>query len=236
MHQYTREERAHRAMWPVVMITIGAAAIFLVLVLLVSNRLISDLDEAILLSLREAGSPDNPLGPGWVEETLADFTALGGYPLLVPIGGIVICVLLLLRHRGAALFLFLSLAGGSIASTLLKQLFARPRPDLVAHADRVFTSSFPSAHAMVATVAWLTLAAITVRFVPRRSLRRFIMTMACIIAIIVGASRVYLGVHWPSDVLAGWAVGTAWAGCAWLTAHYLEHHYAAETDLGTSDT
>ena len=212
---------------------VGGAVVFVVLALLVSLGVTAEFDRAILLALRVPGAPDDPLGPHWFEETAGDFTALGGYPLLLAFGLVALIVLLLLKKRSAAVFLVVSLATGSLVSTLLKQVFARPRPDLVAHADRVFTSSFPSAHAMVSTVGWLTLAAICIRFIDHRPLRRFVLAVAVSIAVIVGTSRVYLGVHWPTDVLAGWAVGVAWAGLCWLVADRLERKTDATT---TSDT
>ncbi len=216
--------------------TIGGAVAFVLLALLVSAGATSGFDESILLSLRVPGMPDDPLGPHWFEEMAGDFTALGGYPLLLAFGLVALVVLLLLKKRSAALFLIASLASGSVVSTLLKQLFARPRPDLVVHADRVFTSSFPSAHAMVSTVGWLTLAAICIRFIEHRPLRRFVLAVALSIAVIVGTSRVYLGVHWPTDVLAGWAMGIAWAGLCWLVADRLERKTDTTTDLGHSKT
>ncbi len=214
--------------------TLLGAAVFIVLAAAVGAGLTAGIDRAVLLSLRVPGAPDDPLGPHWFEETAGDFTALGGYPLLLAFGLVALVVLVLLKKRSAALFLVGSLATGSLVSTLLKQLFARPRPDLVAHADRVFTSSFPSAHAMVSTVGWLTLAAICIRFIEQPALRRFVLAVALSIAVIVGTSRVYLGVHWPSDVLAGWAVGVAWAGLCWLVADRLERTTDTDTDLGHS--
>ncbi len=89
---------------------------------------------------------------------------------------------------------------------------------------------------MVSTVGWLTLAAICIRFIDHRPLRRFVLTVALSIAVLVGTSRVYLGVHWPTDVLAGWAMGVAWAGLCWLVADRLDRETDANTNLGHSRT
>ena len=104
---------------------------------------------------------------------------------------------------------------------MLKLAFVRGRPDLVEHLDRTFTSSFPSAHAMVGMLAWLTLAAVLVRFVAHDRTRTLVVAGAVLLSVLIGASRVYLGVHWPSDVIAGWSAGLAWASGCWLAAHYL---------------
>ncbi|MEH6726040.1 MAG: phosphatase PAP2 family protein, partial [Hyphomicrobiales bacterium] len=94
----------------------------------------------------------------------------------------------------------------------------RPRPDLVDHLDRTFTSSFPSAHAMVSMIAWLAFGMVAIRFISIRRLRIYVFWAAVIVALIIGGTRVYLGVHWPSDVVAGWAIGLAWASMCWLVA------------------
>ena len=108
------------------------------------------------------------------------------------------------------------MGSGALVSYLLKNHYERPRPDLVEHLDVIHTASFPSGHATVTTVAYLTLAALVVRFFPDWRVRLYVLAVAVFISFIVGASRVYLGVHWPSDVAAGWALGAAWASFIWL--------------------
>lgn len=193
------------------------------------------LDRAILLLLRESGDANNPLGPPWFEEAAAEFTALGGYTILTTVTVIVVSTLLLLRKFAAAGFLLAAVISGSLLSSLAKRVFERARPDFVGHLDVTFTSSFPSAHAMVGTFTWLTLAAIAARFIEQRGLRIFMLAAASVMAILIGSSRVYLGVHWPSDVLAGWFLGVAWAGACWLVANRLGRRHGARddsTDLG----
>jgi undecaprenyl-diphosphatase len=124
--------------------------------------------------------------------------------------------------RHAALFLVVAIGGGVLLSYGAKAAFERPRPDLVAHAARVFTSSFPSGHSMMAAVVYLTLGTLLARVQPQRLLKLWLIGLAVLISVAVGISRVYLGVHWPSDVLGGWALGASWATLCWLIALWLQ--------------
>ena len=178
-------------------------------------------DRAILMWFRNPNDLTDPIGPPWFEETVAEITTLGGYPVLTVL---IVCVagyLLLSRRFGPAIYLLASIGAGTAISQLLKAAYARPRPDLVNHLVETFTASFPSGHATMATVVYLTLAALIVQFVKELSVRFFVLSAAILLALAVGASRVYLGVHWPSDVLAGWALGAAWASISWLAFSYL---------------
>lgn len=179
------------------------------------------IDEALLLLFRSAADPSDPLGPAWVEELVRDITALGSLGVIGLITLAAVVWLLLTRAHGMALLLVLAVVGGVLLSTLLKTGFDRPRPDLVPHATRVMTASFPSGHAMVATVAYLTLGAMLARAQRRRRDKLFFVLLAVLLALLVGLSRIYLGVHWPSDVAAGWAAGSAWALLVWLAARPL---------------
>jgi undecaprenyl-diphosphatase len=136
--------------------------------------------------------------------------------------------------RAAALLVFVAVDGGLLLSTLLKMEFDRPRPDLVAHAVRVYTASFPSGHATLSAVTYLTLGALLTRVVPKRRIKVFFMGLAIFLTLVVGASRVYLGVHWPSDVLAGWCVGAAWASLCWFVALQLQRRGQVEPPGETS--
>jgi len=144
--------------------------------------------------------------------------------------------LLLSRDRRMLRLWAVGLIGNSIIIQLLKQFYQRPRPELITPYLTEHNFSFPSGHATVGTLAWLTLAAVAIRFVPRHSVRVFIVSAAIVLAIVIGASRVYLGVHWPSDVLAGWSLGIGWASLCWLAAHYLSRGSAGSGDLGHSKT
>jgi len=169
------------------------------------------IDTAILVALRTPGDLSDPLGPGWLEEMVRDFTALGGTGVLTLLTLAVVGFLLVAKAPRTALAVALAIGGGILLSTLLKSGFDRPRPELVPHGSMVYTASFPSGHSMMAATVYLTLAALVSRILRRRRLRVYIVATAVVLTLLVGVSRVYLGVHWPTDVLAGWTVGAIWA-------------------------
>jgi len=168
-------------------------------------------DEALLLALRVPGDSHDPLGPGWLEEAARDVTALGGTTVVTLITLAVIGFLAVDGKPRTAGLVVVSVGGGMLLTTLLKLGFARPRPDLVPHAVEVYTASFPSGHATAAAVAYLTLGGLLSWSQRRRRVKIYVLTVAVVLTALVGASRVYLGVHWPTDVIAGWCVGAAWA-------------------------
>ena len=179
-------------------------------------------DTHIILMLRNPADLSDPLGPAWVEELARDFTALGGIAILTFLVLAVAGFLWLRRQRRSAWFLLLSVATGIVLSQLLKSAFDRPRPDLVPHGSYVYTASFPSGHSMMAAIVYLTLAALLARTLTSWALKAYVMLLAIAAILMVGISRVYLGVHWPTDVLAGWIVGAAWALFCALIARVLE--------------
>lgn len=191
-------------------------------------------DTALLLALRDPQNPANPLGPSWVEEAARDITGLGGYAVLAIVTLATLAYLMLSGKRAAAVLVIVAVYGGMMLSTVLKLGFERARPDLVPHAARVYTASFPSGHAMLSAVVFLTLGALLARVQESRRIQAFLMGLAVCITLLVGASRVYLGVHWPSDVLAGWAVGAAWAALCWFVALQLQRRGAVEDPGETS--
>ncbi|MEI2386379.1 phosphatase PAP2 family protein [Breoghania sp. JC706] len=174
------------------------------------------IDHVLFLSLREPGNPQQLLGPPWLEEAALEITALGGFPVIILLTTMVCGGLLAARRPATSAFVALSVAGGAALSTGLKMLFERPRPDLVKHLDIIHTASFPSGHATISTLTYLTLAALIARVVTRRRVRVYLIACALILAVMIGLSRIYLGVHWPSDVAAGWALGTAWAALSFI--------------------
>ena len=179
-------------------------------------------DESILLALREPGDAANPIGPVWFEHAVADITALGGYVILTLLVVGVAIYLLANGKRGTALLVVGAVGSGTLLSEGLKLGFARPRPDLVAHLAEVQSASFPSGHAMVSAIAYLTLGVLLARAHERRRTKILVMTYAITLTLLIGLSRIYLGVHWPTDVLAGWALGAAWSALWWLAAWQLQ--------------
>jgi undecaprenyl-diphosphatase len=168
-------------------------------------------DRAVMLAMREAGDPGEPWGPRWLEMVARDITALGGTVVLTLLTLASIGFMLLTRRWGAAFFVLVSVVGGTLISTTLKNVFDRARPDVVPHAMEATSASFPSGHSMLAMVTYLTLGAVLAEVQTRPRIKIYILSWAVFLALIVGLTRVYLGVHWPTDVLAGWCIGSAWA-------------------------
>ena len=179
-------------------------------------------DKAILLALREPGVPSNPIGPQWLETIARDLTSLGSPTVLALITIAAVGYVWLDGKRAVALFLLAAVTGGAILESILKLGFARPRPELVSHLVSVNSFSFPSGHATMATITYLTLGVILARVQKRRRMKLYILAIASILAFLVGLTRIYLGVHWPTDVLAGWCIGTAWALGCWLVASWMQ--------------
>jgi undecaprenyl-diphosphatase len=192
------------------------------------------IDEAVLLALRDRADPADPLGPPWVEEVARDVTALGGYTVLGIITTSVAGLLWLQGNHRTMVLLVVAVVGGVVVSTLFKLGFDRPRPDLVPHGAQVFTASFPSGHSMMAAVAYLTLAVLSARVQARWVIKAYLIALAALITVAVGVSRIYLGVHWPSDVVAGWCAGAAWALSCWLAARGLSRVGAVEPEGGAA--
>ncbi len=174
-------------------------------------------------------------GPRWLQEMGRDITALGGFTVLTLVTLFVTLFLLLKRKYGAAGFLMSAIVGGMILSSTLKHFVDRKRPDLVEHRSYVYTTSFPSGHSMLSAVVYLTLGSLLARYTEDRRLRLYFIFVALFLTAIVGVSRVYMAVHWPTDVLAGWTAGCAWAMLCWLLARVLQRRGAVERDIETPE-
>jgi undecaprenyl-diphosphatase len=175
-------------------------------------------DRAIIYALRTPGDPHRPIGPGWLNNAALDFTALGSVTILTLFMALVCGLCLSLRHWREALFLLVAGGGGLFLTDLLKDVFQRDRPPAMLHATAAVGTSFPSGHATLSTTVFLTFGALIAHFSKRRRVRIYALSAAVILALGVGCTRVYLGVHWPTDVLAGWCVGSAWALIWWAVA------------------
>jgi undecaprenyl-diphosphatase len=178
-------------------------------------------DRQIVLALRKADNPAVPIGPAWVESSLLDLTALGGPTVITLVVLAIVGFLALQRRYHSAIAIALTAASGEILNAALKSAFMRPRPDVVPHLRAAFDTSFPSGHAMQSAIIYLTLGAMLMRLSERRLTKIYCCTVAMLATGLVGVSRVFLGVHYPTDVLAGWIVGLFWASICWLvTQHY----------------
>ena len=181
-----------------------------------------DFDQFLLLAFRSKTDLYEPLGPSWLVEVMRDITALGSFTVLGLVTFSVAGFLMLTQKRHAAGIVVLSIISGTLVSSVLKWLFARPRPDLVPHATMVYTQSFPSGHAMLSAVVYLTLGALLARTQAEPKVKVYLLLLAMGLTLTVGISRVYLGVHWPTDVLAGWAGGACWALLWWGITLWLQ--------------
>ena len=170
-------------------------------------------DRSIITGLRAWG------GPAWLPSLAIDITALGSPPILAVIVTIVAGLLLVTKRALIAVATIVGCASGGLVVTLVKIDVARPRPTLVPHLVPAAHASFPSGHAAGSAIVYMTLAALTTLMTPDRAVHRYLVAVAVLLVGAIGCSRVYLGVHWPSDVLAGWSFGTLWAiGWWWATA------------------
>lgn len=181
-------------------------------------------DQAVLTWMQPV--PGEPRGPWWLQEAAADLTSLGGISVLGLFAVIAITFLLIQRKRLSALLLVLGLAGGVALSEGLKALFERERPPAAFQAVETLNASFPSGHALLSTVFYLTLGVMLTRAFPRAHLKAFVLGAAMTVALLIGLTRVYLGAHWASDVFAGWCAGAAWAMALWLAAYAIGRRQA----------
>jgi undecaprenyl-diphosphatase len=209
----TREAR-----WPLTLLAV--AVLFLSFGLLAEEVMEGEtaaFDRRLLLVFRDSVDVSRLLGPRWLPEVLRDITSLGSTVILAIVMTVVLGYLAFAKDWRSGSFILMAVLGGQAISTLLKLAFERARPDLIPGAPQVFTASFPSGHAMLSAVTYLTIAVLLARIEPRPALKRYFLLVGFALAIIVGISRVALGVHWPTDVLAGWVVGSGWALlCAWI--------------------
>ena len=175
-------------------------------------------DIKIIRALRDPADPSSPVGPAWMENALLDLTAIGGSTVLGLVVLSVVGFLLLQTRYRTALVVMTTAISGEVLNTAMKAAFNRPRPSIVPHLRVVFSTSFPSGHAMESAIVYLTLGAILMRAAESRLTKAYIMGIATLLTMLVGVSRVYLGVHYPTDVIGGWIIGFVWASICWLAA------------------
>jgi len=192
------------------------ASVFGILTLLVSSETTQAFDDSVIRALREPGDRGLPIGPRWFIELARDFTALGGYGVLVTLTILVTTFLLLEEKRLRARFVGLTIGSGYVLSMALKHLVGRPRPDIVPWLSFPHSSSFPSGHSMMSAIVYLTMGLMLSELASHRRVKVFLAVSPLIIAAAVGFSRVYMGVHYVTDVAAGWSAGICWALLCWL--------------------
>ena len=214
---------------------LAACVLLLVFLTLASEVVEGDtqaFDTKILQTLRDSDDPSKPIGPAWIEVSLLDLTALGGPTVLTLVVLAVIGFLLLQTRYRTALFVVATWLSGELVSSGLKHAFNRPRPTIVPPLREVFSTSFPSGHAMESAIVYLTLGAILMRVAEDRLTKVYCLGIAVLLTVLVGTSRVYLGVHYPTDVIGGWTIGFAWASICWL----VEERYEATAGIAEEKT
>jgi len=186
------------------------------------------LDRRVTLTLRSSAKPPGPIGPAWLQEAARDVTGLGSIIVVVMTTAAIAGYFFLVHKPGVAWLMLLAVGGGIALNNLLKLVFARRRPDLIVSPARVFTTSFPSGHATLSAIAYLTIGALLSRASPSAALSLYFIVFAVFLTTLIGFSRIYLGVHYPTDVLAGWCLGAAWAIFCWMLMAWLQNQGQVE--------
>jgi len=212
-----------------VAVTVVAAWCFLEIADEVAEGSTRRLDEWTIRVLRQPHDASGPLGPRWLGEVMRDVTALGGITVLMLVIGMAAGFLLINRAYHAVWLVLSASLGGLLLSVILKGFFRRPRPEMVTRLADAGLSSFPSGHTMNSAVVYLTLGLVLSQLSTPMRLKAYFLAVATLLTYLVGISRVFLGVDYPSDVIAGWAAGAAWAGICWLVARRLRRAGSIES-------
>ena len=221
-HRLSRLER-REITW--LLVGLGGCVLLLVFLMLASEVMEGDtlaMDTRIVRALRSADDPSRPIGPVWMTGVLEDLTALGGPTVTWLVILAVTGYLLLEAKYRDALVVFVTSASGDFVNHVIKNVFSRARPTVVPHLRDAFSTSFPSGHSMESAIVYLTLAAVVMRIVKGRMTKAYCLGLALLITFLVGVSRVFLGVHYPTDVIGGWIIGLFWASLCWLIAQRYE--------------
>lgn len=209
----------------------GCAWTFLEIADAVTEGETEAMDERVLLLFRENGDPSDPVGPPGLESAVRDVTALGSVTVVAFLTLVVVLYFFLDRRPRLGLYVLVAVAGGAALSFALKLLYDRTRPPLIPAEALPRDPSFPSGHAAAAAVVYLTLGLLLARTLPRRALKVYVVALGVVLAVAVGLSRLYLGVHWPTDVLAGWTLGGAWALLCWQAERMLQRRGVLERSV-----
>ena len=207
---------------------VAGTAGFIILAGYVTGGSTDYIDMKVLRSFRNPNNLALSLGPRWFVETMTDITALGSATIVFLITLIVIGYFISQKNHSALYLILAAVIGGALLDLGLKELFGRVRPTIIPSLIPSFSFSFPSGHSMMSAVIYLSLASLMARFQKRQRDKIYILSVAVFLSLIIGVSRVYLGVHYPTDVLGGWLLGTAWAAFCWLIAWYVSQRKTLE--------
>lgn len=188
------------------------------------------LDNAVLESLRSTTNTSQPIGPEWLLPAAQDISALGGVAVTTLLITTICGYFLLKKKLRMMLFLLASVIGGTVANVLLKDFFGRTRPSIVPPLEPTMDESFPSGHSMLSAIVYLTLAAMLAKSTSSTVVKIYYMVIGIGLAVLIGLSRLYLGVHYPTDVVAGWCAGLAWAAMSYTIAAWLQRKGSVERE------
>jgi undecaprenyl-diphosphatase len=202
------------------LVAVGCGWGFLELADEVREGATSDFDRAVLVALRQPGDPSTPIGPEALQRVVRDITALGSAAVLTLLTLLVAGWLGIRRKWNLVALLLVSVGGATLLSMTMKVFFDRERPDLAFRLMSTSDLSFPSGHSTLSAATFLTIGLLLSASSASRREKVYYMGWAVFLTVLVGLSRLYLGVHFPTDVLAGWCIGTAWALACSLVARY----------------
>jgi undecaprenyl-diphosphatase len=217
-----------RGWLPIALATIAAVALwgFFEVADTIGGREANAFDRDVFVAI--AGLYDRV--PEFWQEVGRDITGLGGTATITLLVSAVVGFLCIGERWRAALFVVVSVLGGLAISLILKELYERPRPDMFEHRSHVHTPSFPSGHSTNSAIAYFTMAVLLAKLVDRPLLKGYIFFVGLLVPVLVGISRVFVGVHWPTDVIAGWTIGLAWGLLVWAAATWLQRSGRMEQD------
>lgn len=230
------KNRIRQAGWREFVLLLAAASIcgsIFIFASVTDEVMEGDLHEAEQGWMRSLRLPDDaatPIGPVWLQHVSLDISALGGGGVLTLMTLIVTGHLLLERRFHAVVLLLVATLGGVILSRVLKAIFARERPSIIPHLSEVTSASYPSGHSMLSSIVYLTLAVMLAQAVKSRRLKVYFVGVALLASFLIGLTRIYLGVHYPTDVVAGWSVGTGYAVICLLAAYWLQKRGTVERE------
>lgn len=206
----------------IILPVLAGILIFISIADLVTEGETQQFDNYILKSLREPDDFSQPAFPEWVTSAMKDITSLGSGAVIVLFTLIVTGYLLLQKKYYWLMLVLIATIGGAILVWGLKEFIGRTRPAVVTQLIEEKSLSFPSGHSMMSAIVYLTQAVLLSRIERNRKVKIYIISTALLLTIFIGISRIYLGVHYPTDVLAGWVAGISWALLCWYTASFLE--------------
>jgi undecaprenyl-diphosphatase len=213
----------------IVLVVVGGIWGFVEIASRVTSGSTLEFDREVVRAMRRESDPAVPIGPAWLAVAARDVTSLGGTAVITLAVAAIALYLVFIRKRHAVVLLAVAIAGGAAVDLALKGSFQRERPDVVPHLDTVASSSFPSGHSMLSAIVYLTLGALVARVTPGRLVKLYVISVAVAATLLVGVTRVYLGVHYPTDVLAGWTAGLVWALLCELLARWLQARGSVES-------